>query len=142
MGPRCTFATAATTPSDAAPCSGSSASVAAWPSHSHAPIPAAATAAAIQISFLRDIFSSPFAMPVSVPPALSARGRHLQNFFLEPWLLVARPLTGLVLRLSGDLLLNCGRRSEPQTRGKTRLRRRNYFFLCSILPLSRVSCGQ
>jgi len=50
--------------------------------------------------------------------------------------------TGLVLRLSGVCFLDGGRRPEPQTRGETRLRSRNYFFLFSVLPFSRIHNGQ
>jgi hypothetical protein len=57
-------------------------------------------------------------------------------------MLISPAFAGLLLRLSGDLLLNGGRRPEPQTRGKTHLRSGNYFFLLSILPLNGVSYGQ
>src|SRR6266481_8761798 len=139
MGPRSTFATAATTASPAPPpCSGSSASVAAWPSQSHPPIPAAAIAAAIQSNFLRDIFPSPFPVPMSTPPAFSVAANTCRISSWSPEYFSTRVFAGLVLRLSGDLLLNGGRRPEPQTRGETRLGRRDYFLLFSLLPLSRM----
>ncbi len=75
---------------------------------------------------------------MSVPSAFPSHGKHLQNFFREPEYIGRPVFTGLVLRLSGYLLLNGGRWPEPQTRGETRLRGCNYFFLFSVLPLSRM----